>query len=377
MTTVLRRMLKGGENRIAARALYAGILEEQDPQAVLWDHRAGGGIWGRDVHVSWLRNNAVRTVLLPHAANHGGPDDFTPFADTPEPLPDWGRYWMPFIADAHWQACPQRMSQFDYVGCPGLDSDWLSRFQRQSRPLPVPRPRILVLLRAFLPPGRKVVDRTDPAYHSEAYLLETEELRALLRDVSGAIAASAPDAEVVFKPHPSTDFEAFATEVQAAGIKRWSISVAPIYPLLREIDAVVAIYSTILLVPAIHGIPTLLLHNRTLDYVAQWPALRALYTGLRLYLPNAASDLRPALSTVLDRLHTGDTDGWLAGITTADQAHVRHFFPDGATGRCVQAILTGERPAVAAALTDNPYAAPNHSTVNAGKATGSRAMASA
>ncbi len=353
--TRLRRALSRLERFLNARARYADLLPGLQPQAVLLDHRAGGTGHGREAHAAWLLAAKVPTYLLPHAANHGGPEDFAPFPHGNDPLPAWAHYWMPFIADAHWRLCRDRREGFRYVGYPGLDAGWLEGFPKGRRQPDRPL-RVLVLLRAFLPPGRKVVAASDPTYHSEAYLLEYEELRAVLRQISDAIAMAAPDAEIVFKPHPSTDFVAFAAEAAAAGIRRWSLTGAPVYPLLSQTDVVVSLYSTILLVPAAVGVPTLLVHNRTMDYVAQWPALRDLYRDLQFYVADPDRDLCRLMSPILVALAEGDR--WLAEACLADREHIRTFFPDGATARCVEAVLGGAPAVPATALSPSPHADP-------------------
>ena len=353
-----RRGLARLERFLNARTRYAGILPGLQPQAVLLDHRSGGAGFGLEAHAAWLLAKHVPTYLLPHAANHGGPEDFAPFPHGDDPLPPWTRYWMPFIADAHWRRQRDRREGFRYVGYPGVDGAWLGRF-RTGRPRAGTPLRVLVLLRAFLPLGRKVVAADDPAYHSEAYLLEHEELQAILRQIADAVAAAAPDAEILFKPHPSTDFVAFAAEAAAAGIRRWSLTGAPIYPLLGQVDAVVSLYSTILLVPAAAGVPTLLVHSRTMDYVAQWPALRDLYQGLRLYVADPDRQLSRLTSEVLAAIADGEQ--WLTEACAADQAHIRAFFPDDATTRCTDAVLADGPAVPAAALAGSPHADPGPS----------------
>jgi hypothetical protein len=92
------------------------------------------------------------------------------------------------------------------------------------------------------------------------------------------------------------------------------------YPLLSEVDLVVGLFSTVLLIPAMAGIPTVLIRTGLQDIVhSQWPLLEELYARLSYYVPDIEK-LTPTLDRVLAQVDSGRGND--------DESHLRHFFQD-------------------------------------------------
>jgi hypothetical protein len=307
-----------------------------DPNLVLYDNRTLTDVGGREGFYAYFHAARKPTFLLPHAPHHTGTTGFTPFKDMDDPLPDFAEYWMPFRYDRHWEALPDRKDQFVYVGYPGLDAEWLAWLQGEGRTLAGATPtteggplRCLFIIRKFLEEGQPRPPGHDPLIFDHA------EFMSYLRLLAEAVKRSGAEIEVIVKPHPSNDYDAVARTFAKSGIPRWRITPESVYANLPNIDMAVSLYSTTLLIPAMAGVPTVLLHSRVQDVIHQWDEMRAMYTGLEFYLPDPA-DLPARFPAVVEAAHARRADP--VGYSSADVHHLRRFFPDGATDRCYERL---------------------------------------
>jgi len=308
------------------------VLPVLDPDVILFDNRTLSQFHRRDLFYDFCERTRRRVVLLPHAPHHTGTTAFTPFNERGEALPDYCEFWMPFKFDRSWEKLPERKDQFVYVGYPGLDSEWLAWVQagagaghaRPDGPL-----RCLFIIRKFFDKG----ERRPPGH--DAYAFDYEEFTRYVRLVAEALRRSDREVELVVKPHPSNELRPLERVLRESGIPRWSIARDSIYAEVPRCDLVVSLYSTTLLIPAMAGIPVVLLHSRIQDEIHRWDEMKQLYTGLRFYLENP-EDLPERLGEVVDlaRERRRAPDAFVG----PDVEHLRSFYPDGAAQRCLERL---------------------------------------
>jgi hypothetical protein len=301
----------------------ARILPSFDPDLVLFDNRSVTAFPRRDALYDYFGRKRKPVFLLPHAPHHTGTTAFTPFDERGNPLPDYCEFWMPFRFDRSWERLPEKRDRFAYVGYPGLDTAWLDTLAaRRAEDGPL---RCLFIIRKFL-----AREQQRPAGH-DAYVFDHDEFLRYVRLVAAALSRSDAEIELVVKPHPSNDFRRLRAVFERSGIPRWRITHEPIYAASPRCDLVVSLYSTTLLIPAMAGVPTVLLHSRIQDEIHQWPEMRRLYTGLRFYLedPDELPDrFGEVVEAARKRRSRPDAPG-------PDTAHLREFYPDGAAARCM------------------------------------------
>ena len=334
----LQRLLNVWERFLMRRVDTVHILPTLNPDLILFDNRTITQFHGRDDFYAYFGQVQKPVVLLPHAPHHTGTTTLTPFDERGEKLPAYCDYWMPFINDRSWVNLPDQKDQFAYIGYPGLDSRWLTWLQsrhdatkrRADGPL-----RCLFIIRKFLNKGQP-----RPPGH-DAYIFDYEEFAYYLSLVSTAFQSSDVEIELVVKPHPSNDFEMLREILAGFHIPRWRIFEDPIYAALPGCDFVISLYSTTLLIPAMVGIPVVLLHSRIQDEIHQWAEMKQMYSGLRFYLENP-EDLPNQLKEVIDLVRyrrRGETPAW-----DQDVRHLRAFYPDGASLRAMKRLgLNKER----------------------------------
>jgi len=249
---------------------------------------------------------------------------------------------MPFLFDRTWEAMPDQKSQFTYVGYPGLDSDWLEMLRggRTRRAGRNGTRRCLFVVRRFLAKGHA------RASGDNEYVYDYEEFCRYVRLLTRAIERAPCPVEVVVKPHPSNSFPMVEEALHACGARGWKLSAESIFGLVADIDVVVSLYSTVFFVPAMAGVPTVVLHTSTQDHVNKWDKAGELYQGFQYYLrePDTLPEVLPG---ILSQISEGDAR------CGADVEHLRRFYPDGATARAVSLLGDdrggGSQPSPAAA----------------------------
>lgn len=313
------------------------ILPSLSPDIVLFDNTIVTR-YGQEHFYKYFSSVRKKVVLLPHAPHHSSTTAFTPFDEEGDELPDYCEFWMPFKFDRTWERLPERKSQFAYVGYPGLDSEWLEQFKLGNHPRSTDKPRAssfqeplkcLFIIRKFLPKGQT----RDPDVDAFAY--DYTEFSYYLSLVGTALKNAGVDIELIIKPHPSNDFQTLRDVFAESKIPNWHIAQDSIYAHLSECDFVISLYSTILLIPAMVGIPTVLLNSRIQSVVHQEDTMKQLYTGLHFYLENP-EDLPVRLKEVIEiaseRRHTGGT------VWNKDSEHLRYFYPEGAIQCCLERL---------------------------------------
>ena len=312
------------------------ILPVLNPDIILYDNRTKTRFHGRNHFYEYFNREKKKVMLLPHAPHHTGTTSFTPFDENGEKLPKYCEYWMPFIHDKCWEVMPDKMDQFVYVGYPGLDSEWLTYLTGQSfksanksyRSNEAKSLKCLFIIRKFLDEGQA------PTVH-DALVFNYDDFLYYLNLVGDAIKNINADIEIIIKPHPSNDFNYLAKIFDTSSIPKWKIGYESIYGMISDIDLVISLYSTTLLIPAMAGIPTIILNSRIQQEMQQWEEMEQLYTGLGFFLENP-DDLKNRLNEVVkiatNRKHSNMLD------CTTDIVHLRRFYPDGALQRCIDRL---------------------------------------
>jgi hypothetical protein len=311
---------------LLSRIPFRKALEEHLPGIILFDNRSLANPYpGKEAFHCVCRQMRPPIVLLPHAPHHTGTEAFTPFSQD-EPLPDNCIYWTPFPEDRPWVAYPHRKHQFEWVGYPGLDSRWLGRLRPDPTDPDQPELRCLLIIRKVLAPGKQ-----RPPGH-DAYIFDYDEFMRYANLLRDATAAANGRIQVVVKPHPSNSYP-MIRKLLAEEQLDWQITFEPIWAELDRTDLVVSLYSTTLLMPALAGIPTVLMHSRVQDDIHQWEPMRRMYTGLQYYLdePEVLGDV---VAEIIGHLRHGtDPPPWQKDIE-----HLRQFYPDGAAERCLASL---------------------------------------
>ncbi len=326
----LGRVRNGMAHRLSRSLLgridHRKALEGHMPGIILFDNRSLANEYpGKGAFHALCREIRPPVVLLPHAPHHTGTDAFTPFSQD-EPLPANCTYWMPFTEDRPWVARPQQKHQFEWVGYPGLDSQWLRRLRQKPTDPGQPELRCLLIIRKILPPGEQ-----RPSGH-DAYIFGYDEFMRYANLLRDATTAAETRIQVVVKPHPSNSYPMIRKLLTDEELD-WQITFEPIWAELGRTDLVVSLYSTTLLIPAMAGIPTVLMHSRVQDDIHQWEPMRRMYTGLRYYLaePEVLGDV---IEEIVEHLRQGtDPPPWQSDIE-----HLRQFYPDGAAERCLASL---------------------------------------
>jgi hypothetical protein len=331
---IFEKILINYEVLLLDKVKTKAILPYFKPQKVLYDNTTYPVFKGLPIFEQYFKENNTKVFLVPHAPTTGSyTTNFMPF-NKDERLPEYCEYWMPYKHDRCWEVIPEKKSQFHYVGYPGMDTKWLSMVStkksnnRNTKRLGVGTSYIncLFIIRRFLPPG------CEP---DEDFIISYTEFQKYLNLITKAIVHSNANINLIVKPHPSTDCSLLHTMLNNYEIPNWEIAHEPIYPLLSKIDFVVSLYSTILLVPAIHQIPTVLLKINVQDKVNQDPDYNKIYTNLKFYLEDP-SELIPLFPTLI-KIVRGEKPPEYQCVLD-DQDHLRKLWPDKSIDKCMNRL---------------------------------------
>jgi hypothetical protein len=303
------------------------ILPRLDPDVVLFDSRKIKEFVGWSDFLAFFEASRTPVVLLPHAPHYRNPTgEFSPFHEG-EALPEYCHHWSPMRYGEPERAVGAVAERIERLAYPGLDADWLEFLKHRVQPSPESGPKpiqCLFIIRRYVPEGEARAPGLDP------FIVDYADFKGPLEALSDAVDSSGMDVEVVIKPHPSNDYHILRSDLARSSLKRWRISDEPVYVELATADLVVSLFSTILLVPAMAGVPTVVVETALQRHVhEEWPVLEDLYGGMQYYVSDLA-DLSGVISTILE---VGP-----AGASSTAAEHLRGFFPDGASARAVETI---------------------------------------
>lgn len=284
------------------------ILPRLMPDVILFDNRALSYFPGRHEIYQWMYQNKVKVGLLPHAPHLRDPlSEFCPFDECGEPLPDFCEFWVPLKFGKPWLVIPERKTQFHLTGYPGLDSKWLSwcrdgmgrgsNVRKSNETL-----NCLFVMRRYLPMGEVRPHGVDP------YIVNFEDFYENLKSVLEAFEKLGLNIKLILKPHPANNYKILAADLERMGVKNWEISHESIYSILSHVDLVIGIFSTVLLIPAMAGIPTVLIRTNLQNIVhSEWPLLKEIYAGMPYYVDDI-NKLPEILDLAVRSLDTASND---------------------------------------------------------------------
>ena len=316
------------------------ILPDLNADVFLFDNRAKTAFYGRDLFYEYFDNARKPVILIPHGLHFRDPvSEFCPFDEKGHPLPDYCDFWMPLRYGTPWVRLPERKRQFAVVGYPGCDSKWL-RYLLQKDPKHTAHTRnktavgkeikCLFIIRRYLPAGQNRMRGLDP------FIVDYDDFGKPLKAITRAINMGQEEIELIVKPHPSNNYNVLVEDLEKAGINHWSVTYEPIYALLKEVDIVVSLFSTILLIPALAGIPTIIVRSKLQEHVHQgWDVLREMYTGMRFYVEDV-EEFPKVFCDILSEIKAAGREK----VVSHDINHLREYFPDGAITRSLQRIDT-------------------------------------
>jgi len=333
VVNIIRQRINRLEQFLIHKVDYPHILPSFNPDIVLLDNRVKN-FYGREHFYKYFSSAKKKVVLLPHGPHHGWPVAFTPFDEHGEKLPDYCEFWMPCWFDRSYEAIPEKKSQFFYVGAPALDSEWLEQLKVNSRLHSTEKQKpikCLFIIRNLL--GENEIRKSETSLFRPDY----EEFLYYMNLVGNALKSAGVDMELIVKPHPATqvrELQALNDILSKSVLSKWRISQDSVYTHLPECDFVISVYSTVPLIAAMAGIPTVLLGGRVQTMVHQEDIMKQLYGGLYFYLDDPEdlpARLKEVIKVASERRQSGKA--WQKDIE-----HLRYFYPDGAMRQCLDRL---------------------------------------
>jgi hypothetical protein len=260
---------------------FSSILPKISPDVVFFDNRNDTSFVGRSEIFSYLYNYKPPTYLIPHAPHMRDPiSEFCSFDERGDELPDFCYFMIPFKYGTPWIGREEKKEQFFVSGYPGLDSDWLQYCGKiDSESQNKDAINLLFIIRRFLPEGVKRTADTD------IFIIDYEEFIGPLRLIKNSILKSGKNIHLIIKPHPANNYRELESVMKLEGIKSWEISHEPMYGLLSKVNVVCSLASTVLLIPAMANIPTIIFNTKLQKQIhSEWGRLKDLYTNMHFYL---------------------------------------------------------------------------------------------
>ena len=344
-SSAIRNFLLYLERKMGPRIIsLEKILPDLNADIFLFDNRAKTPFYGRDLFYKYFDQVKRPVILVPHALHLRDPvSEFCPFDEKGHPLPDYCDFWVPLRFGTPWVQVPERKAQFALIGYPGLDSQWLTFLRQKGMSAKPsrnnqscsPEIKCLFIARRYVPAGETRPPDLDP------FIVDYDDFFVPLKTLAEAVDRSGRNVKVIIKPHPSNNYTMLAGDIRKIGLKNWAITYEPVYALLGEVEIVVSLFSTILLLPAVAGIPTIVLNSKLQQHVhQQWDLLREIYMGMRYYVENV-EQLPKIFCDIVTEIGTGGN----GKAVSHDIDHLRKYFPDGATAFSLKRInmLTNDR----------------------------------
>lgn len=326
----IRSVLSYFEQRYSSNLVdLKSFLNELEADVIFFDNRSLTDFPGKKQLYDFLYQNQPKTYLLPHAPHLRDPtSEFCAFDPEGEMLPDFCEFWIPFKYGRPWEVLPERRSQFYVSGYPGLDSSWLQLCKHRDGLVAEKSKvrdesiRCLFVMRRYLPEGEKRPDDVDP------YIVDFKEFRQSIESIQRCFDAKGIKVRIVIKPHPANNLHQLKYDLGQFDVEEWDIATGPIYEVLPDVDLVIGLYSTVLLMTALAGLPTALIETRLQAKVNQdWSVLNEMYTGMSGFCRSEA-DLAEWIEVVLSK--SLDVE--------KDIIHIRKYFDDSSTENLLDRI---------------------------------------
>ncbi|MBI9044555.1 MAG: hypothetical protein JEZ06_08720 [Anaerolineaceae bacterium] len=312
-------------NQIITTINFRNIIDVIGPNVILLGNTDSKNKLGINEIIHSIHDKRIRTILLPHAPHHRTTTIITPFYKEKNwILPEFCEYWMPFIHDQTWKNIPNKKRNFKYIGYPGLDHSWLTLLKENNKIVNNNQQlKILFIIRRFDSKNNQNDNTKDFIYSYSEFINVCNLVNKSLKNL-------ADDYKIIVKPHPSNDYSELNKIIFEQGFNEWELTYEPIYSFIGNTDLIISMYSTIHLVPAIAGIPVILLSSSIQEIAESDDKIKELYHGMQFYLK--------------DNNKLGDTLRGIININrvsppSPDIKHIRNFFPDLAITRSINRIL--------------------------------------
>lgn len=306
---------------------FNSILPILNADYILYDSRDTSNYIGRSSFYAFFEKTQTPIGLVPHAPHLRDPvSEFAPFDEKGNALPDYCQFWVPLKYGTPWLAIPDKKKNFFITGYPGMDSQWLNflKSRNNSYVKNNKKLKVLFVIRRYLPKGESRTEQTDD------FIINYEDFIEPLKALNNCLLALC-SYELIIKPHPSNNYQELLKDIQSLHIKNYSISYEPIYQHIGEVDMVISLPSTVLLISAMAGIPTIIINNELQQKIhKRWSILEDMYSKMSYFLPNLES-----MKYVLDEIINVDHKN---RYNSSDIQHLRNFYDDNATDKVIHCI---------------------------------------
>ena len=321
--------------RVGVAVKDGGPAELGQGDILFWPHRAA--LNGPSRIVWEAVAGADRPVVhYPHGPYYSSGGFRPPLPPSGDPavdgeIPADHDIWYPHLADDVAAAYPRDRAKFFFSGYPGLDAEWLEYVRRTALTTNVKRSvqalECLFIIRMFM-------DGSD-----DAWVFETEEFINLCKNVKDAIEKCGRRISVTVKPHPSNNHPRTRAVLDELGANDWHITYDPIYPAAARSDLVISVPSTSNLIPAISGLPVVLLNCSVKRAFDRWQGMRKLYPDDLQFYASAPEDVAGKLREAVQFIEGSPAGSEVPIRETRDLLHFRKEFPDGMLPRIEARIM--------------------------------------
>ena len=287
---------------------FKRVTEKLNISTILFDNRGRKNFLASKDFFNTVDNLKIPVVLIPHGAHYRTPESgYCQFLPNKIALPSYCRHWMPFKYGEPWKNNNTPKDQFKLVGYPGMDKDWLS-YLKQKKGENKDRLNILYIIRRY-------VDRTNPMYkYYDYYIVDKKDVFSPLEKLINIIKDENIDANIIIKPHPKNSIEELQNDFKSLNYQNIEISSEPIYKLCLKTDIAISLHSTILFIPILMGIPTIIINNALHEkVVTKWSLLKDVYNNLSFFI-NDQKDLQKIFSKTINLFLSSKEDSCDNGI---------------------------------------------------------------
>jgi len=272
------------------------VIDELKISALMFDNRGRKTFFAAKDFFQTVQDLKIPVMLIPHGAHYRTPEsEYCQFLPDKIDLPDYCSHWMPFKFGAPWLNNNTPKNQFKYVGYPGMDKDWI-KFIKSKRNDTKDNEQITILYII-----RRYVDKKNPIFKNlDYYIVDKSEIFFPLTEIINYIKENNIDANIIVKPHPKNSLKELKNDFKSLDYQNIEISGEPIYKLVLNTDIVLALHSTILFIPILVEIPTIIINNTLHEKViTKWPVLEDLYNKLSFFIYKN-NDLQNMFSKTMD-----------------------------------------------------------------------------
>lgn len=237
-------------------------------------------------------------------------------------LPAFAEVWYSFSSEITPERYPDVSDQFYYVGYPGLDREWLDSLKSAYGKKAGDALKCLFIIRKFV------------KNNQDDWVFDYEEFMQIARVTVDALRKTGLDITLIVKPHPSNDFKEVENVFRHLDYDNVEITYESIYQVIPQCDFAISISSTVMLVPAIYGLPTIFLNSSVKDTFERWEPMRDLFSGLQFYVEDLGG-----LNRTVDRVVSAlKKQMGLEEDVEKDIQHFRTFYPDGSLDLCMRRL---------------------------------------